>query len=91
MTDKGHCNVPAYKCSDHPSCVQRTYNQNQNQNNGIYAHPPLPNSRKKCEEWTERYPTMPGTFRIEKIKFSNYVTILDCNYRKNTFYSFILL
>jgi len=58
VVDKGHCAVQNYKCSDHPSCVERRYNHNANQ--APFDQPPLPNTRKGCEEWTERYPTMPG-------------------------------
>ena len=60
VVDKGHCDVPGYKCHDHPSCVERRYNQNANQQ--PFDQPPLPNHRAACEAWSERYPTMPGTW-----------------------------
>ena len=48
VVDKGHCAVQNYKCSDHPSCVERRYNHNANQ--APFDQPPLPNTRKGCEE-----------------------------------------
>ena len=59
VAPKGRCVLtPPYVCSEHPSCVNQRYNEN----DAPYDTPPVPNNPKDCEEWSINHPGESGAW-----------------------------